>query len=182
MRHLTLALTLFTLGLPAVAEAFTADGVRPLAYRPETGEPQPKPLRILILGGTGFIGPQQVEYALARKHKLTLFNRGMTNAGLFPDVPESEMPALLRARSFCARAASRLPFAIFSSSPAPRAESTASRIVTTLGDAEARDAETRQAAMNRQLFLRISGRVYLWSFRMSLKNSHRRSFFTRLLH
>ena len=29
------------LGLPAVAGAFTADGVRPLAYRPETGDAQP---------------------------------------------------------------------------------------------------------------------------------------------
>jgi 2'-hydroxyisoflavone reductase len=36
----------------------------------------PKPLRILVLGGTGFIGPHQVRYALARGHKLTLFNRG----------------------------------------------------------------------------------------------------------
>jgi 2'-hydroxyisoflavone reductase len=36
----------------------------------------PKPLRILILGGTGFIGPHQVSYALDRGHKLTLFNRG----------------------------------------------------------------------------------------------------------
>ena len=35
-----------------------------------------KPLRILILGGTGFIGPHEVTYALARGHKLTLFNRG----------------------------------------------------------------------------------------------------------
>jgi 2'-hydroxyisoflavone reductase len=34
------------------------------------------PLRILILGGTGFTGPHQVKYALARGHKLTLFNRG----------------------------------------------------------------------------------------------------------
>lgn len=34
------------------------------------------PLRLLILGGTGFIGPHQVRYALARGHKLTLFNRG----------------------------------------------------------------------------------------------------------
>ena len=44
------------------------------------------PLRILILGGTGFIGPHQVEYALGRGHSITLFNRGMTNPGLFPDV------------------------------------------------------------------------------------------------
>jgi 2'-hydroxyisoflavone reductase len=35
-----------------------------------------KPLRILILGGTGFTGPHQVRYALARGHRLTLFNRG----------------------------------------------------------------------------------------------------------
>ena len=47
---------------------------------------QIKPLRILILGGTGFIGPHQVEYALSRGHTITLFNRGKTNPGLFPTV------------------------------------------------------------------------------------------------
>ncbi|HEU0152592.1 MAG TPA: NAD-dependent epimerase/dehydratase family protein [Arenimonas sp.] len=35
-----------------------------------------KPLRILILGGTGFTGPFQVAYALARGHQVTTFNRG----------------------------------------------------------------------------------------------------------
>jgi 2'-hydroxyisoflavone reductase len=35
-----------------------------------------RPLRILILGGTGFTGPHQVRYALARGHEVTLFNRG----------------------------------------------------------------------------------------------------------
>lgn len=35
-----------------------------------------KPLRVLILGGTGFTGPYQVRYALARGHTVTLFNRG----------------------------------------------------------------------------------------------------------
>lgn len=35
-----------------------------------------KPLRILILGGTGFTGPHQVRYALERGHQVTLFNRG----------------------------------------------------------------------------------------------------------
>lgn len=44
------------------------------------------PLRILILGGTGFIGPHQVEYALGRGHTVTLFNRGQTNPRLFPNV------------------------------------------------------------------------------------------------
>ena len=47
----------------------------------------PAPLRILILGGTGFIGPNQVQYALDRGHKVTLFNRGKTNSNLFPKVP-----------------------------------------------------------------------------------------------
>ncbi len=55
---------------------FTPDGVRRSAA----------PLRILILGGTGFIGPAQVEYAIARGHTVTLFNRGRTNPGLFPNV------------------------------------------------------------------------------------------------
>jgi 2'-hydroxyisoflavone reductase len=45
-----------------------------------------KPLRILILGGTGFIGPHEVRYALARGHRVTLFNRRKTNTGLFPEV------------------------------------------------------------------------------------------------
>lgn len=42
----------------------------------EAQSPAPEPLRILILGGTGFTGPHQVRYALSRGHKITLFNRG----------------------------------------------------------------------------------------------------------
>jgi 2'-hydroxyisoflavone reductase len=45
-----------------------------------------KHLRILILGGTGFLGPHLVERAKARGHTLTLFNRGKTAPHLFPDV------------------------------------------------------------------------------------------------
>jgi 2'-hydroxyisoflavone reductase len=36
------------------------------------------PLRILILGGTGFLGPACTESALARGHKITHFNSGRT--------------------------------------------------------------------------------------------------------
>jgi 2'-hydroxyisoflavone reductase len=43
-----------------------------------------KPLRILILGGTGFTGPSQVRYALSRGHKVTTFNRGKTHPGELP--------------------------------------------------------------------------------------------------
>ena len=42
--------------------------------------------KILVLGGTSFIGPHQVQYALDRGHEVTLFNRGRTNSDLFPGV------------------------------------------------------------------------------------------------
>ena len=42
-----------------------------------------KPLNILILGGTGFTGPEQVEYAIARGHRVTLFNRNKTRPDFF---------------------------------------------------------------------------------------------------
>ncbi len=51
-----------------------------------TTEPLEKAKTILILGGTGFLGPHVVDAARARGHTVTLFNRGKTNPGLFPDV------------------------------------------------------------------------------------------------
>src|SRR6266567_2986901 len=47
-----------------------------------------KPLRILILGGTGFTGPYQVRYAISRGHKVTTFNRGKTHPGESPNEVE----------------------------------------------------------------------------------------------
>lgn len=44
------------------------------------------PMKLLILGGTGFLGPHVVEAALARGHTVTLFNRGKTRADLFPSL------------------------------------------------------------------------------------------------
>ena len=46
------------------------------------------PLRILILGGTGFLGPHVVERALARGHTVTLFNRGRTNPTRFASLEQ----------------------------------------------------------------------------------------------
>lgn len=54
-------------GTPLRAAAAASAPVVPKAARP---------LRILILGGTGFTGPHQVRYALERGHRITLFNRG----------------------------------------------------------------------------------------------------------
>ena len=46
----------------------------------------PAPMTILILGGTGFIGPHMVRHAVSRGHAVTLFNRGRTNPHLFPEL------------------------------------------------------------------------------------------------
>ena len=51
----------------------------------ETNEKRLK-LNILILGGTGFIGPHMVREALRRGHQVSLFNRGRSNSTLFPDL------------------------------------------------------------------------------------------------
>ena len=51
-------------------------------------EKSAKPLNLLILGGTGFIGPYQVRYALERGHKVTTFNRGKTHPGELPNEVE----------------------------------------------------------------------------------------------
>ena len=43
-------------------------------------------MRILVLGGTSFVGRAVVDQALADGHDLTLFSRGRTGPELFPDV------------------------------------------------------------------------------------------------
>jgi 2'-hydroxyisoflavone reductase len=45
-------------------------------------QPPAAPLRILILGGTGFIGPHLVRQATARGHAVTIFTRGRRDAEL----------------------------------------------------------------------------------------------------
>jgi 2'-hydroxyisoflavone reductase len=43
-------------------------------------------VKLIVLGGTQFVGRAVAEAALARGHELTLFHRGRTNPGLFPEV------------------------------------------------------------------------------------------------
>lgn len=50
-----------------------------------------KRLRILVLGGTRFVGRALVEAALAAGHELTLFNRALTNPDLFPEVERRQL-------------------------------------------------------------------------------------------
>ena len=53
--------------------------------RDAASTPPPKK-SILVLGGTGFLGPHVVDYARSRGHTLTLFNRGKTRPGLYPEI------------------------------------------------------------------------------------------------
>ena len=61
-------------------------------------------MRILVLGGTQFLGRHIVDAALARGHDVTLFNRGQTRPELFPDVEklrgdrDGDLAALARTR------------------------------------------------------------------------------------
>ena len=50
--------------------------------QPRVVEKAAAPLKILILGGTGFTGPHQVWYATQRGHQVTVFNRGQRQADL----------------------------------------------------------------------------------------------------
>jgi 2'-hydroxyisoflavone reductase len=45
-----------------------------------------KSLKVLILGGSGFIGPHMVQASLDRGHEVSIFNRGKTNPHLFPEI------------------------------------------------------------------------------------------------
>ena len=58
----------------------------PLIRRSFAEAPKAGGLKLLILGGTNFLGPQIVEAATRRGHTMTLFNRGKTHPGLFPDL------------------------------------------------------------------------------------------------
>lgn len=63
-------------GLSLGAVAFSGLATGAFAQASTSVAPASRPLRILILGGTGFTGPFQVRYALARGHRVTIFNRG----------------------------------------------------------------------------------------------------------
>jgi 2'-hydroxyisoflavone reductase len=68
-----------------LAPTLAASALAPRLLAAEPPRPA-APRRILMLGGTGFLGPDTVEAALARGHEVTLFNRGKTQPGLFPDL------------------------------------------------------------------------------------------------
>ncbi len=48
-------------------------------------------MRLLILGGTGLIGPPQIRYAVQRGHKVTVFNRGKSHKGVLSGLNVEEL-------------------------------------------------------------------------------------------
>ncbi|MBL8729885.1 MAG: NAD-dependent epimerase/dehydratase family protein [Planctomycetes bacterium] len=72
--------------LAAVAAAGAAAPLAARAGRRTRASAPPQ--KILVLGGTGFLGPHFVRAALANGHTVTLFNRGKTNPGLFDDLEQ----------------------------------------------------------------------------------------------
>ena len=61
------------LGIPPAGRGLA--GAEAIQEKPAAA-PAVKPMNILILGGTGFTGPFQVRYTVARGHRVTVFNRG----------------------------------------------------------------------------------------------------------
>jgi len=68
------------------AAAMAANGLPRVSAAGRTQGRQDPPMKLLILGGTGFIGPHMVREALRRGHDVSLFNRGRTDDELFPDL------------------------------------------------------------------------------------------------
>lgn len=84
----TAAAGAMALGVRTVEATRAGDAAAARASRDLEADPPQQRLDILILGGTGFIGPWQVRYALQRGHEVTIFNRGITAPGMFDDVEE----------------------------------------------------------------------------------------------
>ncbi|MEM9837233.1 MAG: NAD-dependent epimerase/dehydratase family protein [Bacteroidota bacterium] len=67
------------LGLAPIVKASPFDQLGGVAESSEK-------LKILILGGTSFLGPHQIAYALSRGHEVTTFTRGKTIPKIHPEV------------------------------------------------------------------------------------------------
>ena len=70
----------------AVGAGIALGGVPACASDAQSGDSSvadtPTPKRLLILGGTGFIGPNMVRYAVERGHEVSIFTRGRAEADL----------------------------------------------------------------------------------------------------
>jgi len=72
----------------SLVAAALAAGPLPLLRGRQAAAPAaaPRKLKLLVIGGTDFLGPPTVRRAMERGHTVTLFNRGRTNPTLFPEL------------------------------------------------------------------------------------------------
>jgi len=73
-----------TIALPFIGSALLACSEAHIDKKEENK----RKLKILILGGTSFLGPHQIAYALERGHEVTTFTRGKTKPTIHPEVFE----------------------------------------------------------------------------------------------
>ena len=69
-----------------MAGAFGVDLTAGTARAHAARLPAVAPLRVLVLGGTGFLGPHVVRALVERGHQLTLFTRGRSEPTMFPEL------------------------------------------------------------------------------------------------
>ena len=67
-------------GIYAGSESLPASARAPLEPTPQADAK----LDLLVLGGTGFIGPHLVRHAVTRGHRVTIFTRGRRDSRSFP--------------------------------------------------------------------------------------------------
>lgn len=75
------------------AQGATGSGTGAADTKSVKGAPGASPakkLKILVLGGTGFLGPHIVNRAIEQGHEVTLFNRGKSSPDLFKEVERIE--------------------------------------------------------------------------------------------
>lgn len=64
------------IAIPLISTPVIAKGIDDLSINQTGNLPPSKSLKILILGGTSFLGPHQIAYAIERGHSVTTFTRG----------------------------------------------------------------------------------------------------------
>ena len=82
------AATTSILGIPNLASGYASIEMM------KSVEPEPNPLKILILGGTSFLGPHQIAYAMSKGHSITTFTRGRTKPTIHRDLFKEVEPLI----------------------------------------------------------------------------------------
>lgn len=71
--------------LPLLTASLSSCGSK-VQEKAKSSTPTSKKLKILILGGTSFLGPHQIAYAINRGHSISTFTRGKTKPSVHKDI------------------------------------------------------------------------------------------------